>query len=220
MMVDGDLHQAGTVLLAQHRDETVHLAIQGQSFGQVAAQSPQGTAHVQKSYAGDLANQPVADPRRNLTQEEMVLTAGPQAQDGIVTLLQLVQQTSDVGRVVLEVAVHGDQHLAARPVNAGLQGRRLAEVAPQPDHLDPGVRGRQLLQNGKGTVHTAVVHEDDLVGYREGIDGPADALMQRLYVLPLVLDRNDHRQLRHGLAPRTEDNGRRGRRTRPTGLPL
>src|SRR3990172_8382064 len=40
----------------------------------------------------------------------------------------------DVLRPVLEVAVHGHDHLAARPGEAGMHRRVLAEVALEPDH--------------------------------------------------------------------------------------
>ena len=196
-----DLRHLGPVHLRQHRDEAVHLAVQRQRLGQVAPHRPERAAHVLDAHAGHLPDQPVAQPARRLANQRVVLAVLAQAEHGVVTLRQLLQQHRDVGRVVLQVAVHRHEHVALRPVDAGPQRRRLAEVAPHLDHLDARVGRRQLLQHREGAVHAAVVDEQDLVivQRRRGLagaqrlQGGAQPIMQRPEVVALVLDRNHHR---------------------------
>jgi len=54
--------------------------------------------------------------------------------DEIVPLLQLRDQTRDVGGIVLQISVKGDDDLSPCVRNAGGEGSSLAEVAAQADH--------------------------------------------------------------------------------------
>ena len=60
---------ARAVLLGQHRHEAVHLAVERQRLGQVAAQRPQRAAHVLELDAGHLADQPVGHQARQLADQ-------------------------------------------------------------------------------------------------------------------------------------------------------
>ena len=66
----------------------------------------------------------------------------PSAHD-VVPFLELVDQPGKVGRVILAVAVQGGNQLAPGEVEAGGQGRRLAEVRPEPDDPEGGEPGGQ-----------------------------------------------------------------------------
>ncbi len=213
-------------LLGQHVDEAVHLAIQGDRFGQVAAHGPQGAAEVLGAYAGDLADEPVAQQAGDLANEQMVLAADPQAEDRVVTFLEFLEHDRDVGRIVLQIAVQGYDDVARGPVDAGLQGGRLAEVAAQADYLDQRVALRQFFQDLERAVAAAVVHEDDFIKQAQRVDGSVEPLMQLADVLPFVLDRNHHREIHkspraraHGPASgpafRVSGNGQTNRRRRP-----
>ena len=86
----------------------------------------------------------------------MVLAIGPQAQHGVVSFVDFFQEQGDVGGVVLQVAVHGDEDVAGGEVDAGLEGGGLAEVAAQANHLDarvaPGQPPVDVHTNAKGLL--------------------------------------------------------------------
>src|SRR5262249_3478974 len=109
--------------------------------------------------------------------------------------------------------------------DAGLQRRRLAVVAPQAYHLDACVDGGELLQDRERAVGATVVDEEDfIVAQRhteQWFEGVAQLLMQRPYVVALVLDRHYHGQLGHRIepprhrAPESDQTSRRRRRATP-----
>ena len=90
-----------------------------------------------------------------------------------------LEQGRDVGRIVLTVAVDGDDRAPPRLGESGGQRRRLAEVAAQPHPPQPGPLGRQLLDQLEGAVGGAVVDDDHLPGSAQLGAGPLDLLEQR-----------------------------------------
>ncbi len=74
---------------------------------------------------------------------------------------------------------------------AGGKGGCLAEVAPEADGDEPGVRCMQGAQAGKATVAAAVVHEDDLVIQRQAGEGSVDLVAQWAQVFFLIVNGND-----------------------------
>ena len=80
---------------------------------------------------------------RTLAQEEGVLPVLAPAAHHVGAGTNRIEQPRDVGRIVLQVAVHGDQDVAPRPVEAGLQRQGLPEVASQLD--DDELRRKQML---------------------------------------------------------------------------
>jgi hypothetical protein len=79
---------------------------------------------------------------------------------------------------------------------AGHQCRRLAEVSAQPNHLDRIFLACEIVQDLRGAVRTAIVHEQDLERLGESQQRVADLLVERKQVLRLVVDRDHERQ--HG----------------------
>ncbi len=192
MVLHWNLDEPAAVLLGQHGNEAVHLAVEGEGLGQVAAHGAQRAAHVLDGHSGHLADQPVAQEAGYLANEEMILPIGAEAKDGIVALGQLVEQARNVGRIVLQVTVHGDEHVTTGPVDAGLERGGLAEVAPQLHDLHARI-GRQLLHDSSRAVRAAIVHEHNFIGQTERIEDAPQTFMQRPQIVPFVLDRNHHR---------------------------
>ena len=87
----------------------------------------------------------------------------------------------NVARVVLQVAVRGDDQPAARVREAGRKRRGLSEVAAEADHPQPRIARLQRRQLLERVVRAAVVDDDQLVA--------APVLAQRLGQLVIqVLD--------------------------------
>ena len=69
----------------------------------------------------------------------------------------------DVGRIVLAVAVGGDDQPAAREGKPGGKRRGLAEVAPEADDAQVRIARLQRRELLERVVGAAVVDDDDLV---------------------------------------------------------
>ena len=184
------------------RDEAVHLAIQAHILDRAGAEALQAAAIVLQMHAGHARDQPVGDPRRDLAQPQAVLPVLAPAGDQVEVLgQQPVSQSRDVDRIVLQVAVHGHDHAAARRVQTRLHRRGLLEVAHQFDH--PHMRAvmrRPAFQFGRGVVAAAVVDQHHFPGPGVGIERQMDACQQWLDVLGLVVHRHHHRQAVFGQA--------------------
>src|SRR5207253_1039566 len=125
---------------------------------------PERAAHVFNLYAGDLTDQPVAGQTRNSAHEEPVLPVRTQTKDRVVSFIEFVQQHGDIGGIVLQVPVHGDENIPARPVDARLQRRRLAEVPAKTYHFQVRIDRSQTLEDLVRPVAAAVVDDDYFVG--------------------------------------------------------
>ena len=103
----------------------------------------------------------------------------------------------DVCGIVLEIAVHRDDVAAASVVEPGGEGRRLAEVAPEADHAQPGIHRLEPRQNVKALVRAAVVDHHDF----ECAAPPGQRLHELANELRdggrLVAYRNDDTQVDH-----------------------
>ena len=87
-----------------------------------------------------------------VARHEVVAVAGDHA----------VELGNLVGRV-LEVGVHGDDHVALGACEAGVEGGRLAVVAAECDSFYGGIFGGEALDYVPRRVGGAVVDENDLV---------------------------------------------------------
>jgi hypothetical protein len=147
----------------------------------------QRAAVVANRNAGDLADQPVGDPRRDLARDELVLALHTPTGDEVVVLLERVDEHRNVARIVLEVTVHRDEILTASVRHAGGHGGCLAGVARK--HHEPHTRIAAGDRSGGGdrAVAAAIVDEHFV---RRGAE-PRDVVL-------LVVERNDDRDVRHG----------------------
>ena len=75
-------------------------------------------------------------------------------------------QRFDHVRRMLAVAVDEQHRAAAGMFEAGDEGRLLAEIARQRDHLNVDARGRQIAGDGERAVATAVVDINQFAGER------------------------------------------------------
>ena len=81
-------------------------------------------------HTAQLGHEPVCATGRNAPQPEIIdpLLAPPA--DDVVTLADLLQENRNVGRVVLQVSVHGDDVLAPGMVKPRGKRRGLAKIPP------------------------------------------------------------------------------------------
>ena len=152
------------------RDEAVHVGIERHPLDDVGAVDLERAAVVADRQPGDAADQPVGEHRGQLARQPLVLPVHAPADDEVVALLQLGEHHRDVGRIVLQVAVHGDEEAAARELDPRGHRRGLAVVALEPQHPDAVVASDQVARARHRGVAAAVVHEQDLEGQAGGLE--------------------------------------------------
>ncbi len=120
-----------------------------------------------------------------------------QPRDDVVALFELFKEVGDLVGVVLQVAVHGEDELARGVVEAGGQGRGLAEVAAQLDDEHAAVDRGDLFEKLVGTVAGAIVDEDQLERVADLLHDLFQARVEGGNVLFFVMEGNDNGILRH-----------------------
>src|ERR1700734_3412092 len=109
----------------------MQLAIERHLLQNLAAVGLEGGAEVMNIDAAQSGHEPVRNPRRNAAHPEIVDASFAPAADNIVTGGNLLQENWNVGRIVLQIAIHGDNVFAARMIETGRQPSRLAEIAAE-----------------------------------------------------------------------------------------
>ena len=99
---------------------------------------------------------------------------------------------------MLQVAIHGDDVLAARMVKSSSQPRRLAEITAKLDDRNATVDRRDFAQHGKGVVVRAVIHQHDLEGLSVCLHDSLQAIIEIGDILLLIMQRNYDGILWHG----------------------
>ncbi len=131
--------------MGQNRNEAVHLAVQLQFTGDLTAHGLERAAQIVNRETGDPRDQSVGELRGKATIEPRVLAVLPPAVYQVVTLVDLAEHHLDVARIVLQVAIHRDDHVTGGKLNASLHRGRLTEVAAKLYDLDPVVCSDEFL---------------------------------------------------------------------------
>ncbi len=90
----------------------------------------------------------------------------------VITFINFGDEFRQLIGIVLQVAIHGDDHLAAGVVKTGGKRGRLAEIAAKVDHQYMRVAAGDGVQAFKRVIARAVVDVNDFVGFfRRGEEG-------------------------------------------------
>ena len=108
----------------------------------------------------------------------------------VVPGLDGLDEPRDVLRLVLQVAVHRHDQVAAGARQPGMHGGVLAEAALETDGADAGVVGVQALERGERAVGGAVVDDDDLERPAERLE-LRDRAPQELVERPRLVQHGD-----------------------------
>ena len=126
-----------------------------------------GRAKIMELDPGKLGHHPVRNPARQAACQPPIPPLGSPSADDVVSLFNFGHEGGDLFRVVLQVAIHGDDDLAARGIKACLQRRGLAKVPAQGDNSYAGVALIDFVERLQCVVRTAVVDEDNLIRFVE-----------------------------------------------------
>ena len=113
----------------------------------------------------------------------------PPRDDHLGPLAPRRQQLGDHLRRVLQVGVHHHRRVAPRAVEPGGQRGLVAERAREVHDAQPGILGRQLVEQLRRPVGRAVVDDDQLI--RDPGERRADPPVELAGDLPLVEHRRD-----------------------------
>src|SRR5271165_2827412 len=184
----------------QRRNEAVQFAIERYLLQNVAAVGFERGPEVVDVDAADLGHHPVGDARRDAAHPEIVDAHFAPSADNVVTGRNLFQKQRDVVGIVLQIAIHGDDVLAAGMVETGRQSSGLAEVAAQLDHRYAAVHSCDLAQHGECVIARTIVHQHDFEAFAVRFHDRFQAVVEVGDVLLLIVQRDDDRVLGHSLS--------------------
>ena len=109
----------------------MHLAVKRDVVNHFAAVCLERRAKVVNVHAGKLRHQPVRATGRNPPHDEVVNTLFSPSTDHVVALFKLRKEIWDLGRVVLQVAIHRENVVTLRMIKACGKRRGLTKIAAQ-----------------------------------------------------------------------------------------
>jgi hypothetical protein len=174
----------------------MHLAVQFHALEHVALVRFQRTAVIVQVHAGDARDQAVGEATGQVALDRVVLAVLAPAGHDVEAFVDLCQQFGDVFRIVLQVAIHRHDDVAAGMVHARHHRRGLPVVAPEMHDGNAPVAASQIIQQGRRTIGAAVVDQHQFPGPAELGHGRAHLLVQRGDVLLFVVDGHRNGQQR------------------------
>src|SRR5208283_2224627 len=130
-VLDRNFDDRRAIPRGQCRDEAVKLSVEWNLSQDFAPVSLTSCAKVVDVNAAQFRHEPVGAARRNAPQPEIIDAILAPSDDNVVTLGNLLQEQRDIGRIVLQVAVHGDDVFPAGMVKSSSQAGGLTKVAAQ-----------------------------------------------------------------------------------------
>src|SRR5439155_10676969 len=103
-MVDGDLRDAISALVSEHRHEAVELAVEVERPNHLGPIRLEPAVHVVKTHAGDQRGGPVVDAGDDAAGQGVLAIALP-ARDEIEAFVELREQVRNLSGIVLEIRV-------------------------------------------------------------------------------------------------------------------
>ena len=119
--------------------------------------------------------------------------------DDVVTRRNFLDEHRDIVGIVLQIAIHGDDVLAARVIESSGEARGLSEIAAQLHNRHSAVHRSDLPQHGERLVARAVIDENDLKALAIRFHDRLQTIIEVGDVLLLVMQRYDDGVFRHSL---------------------
>ena len=177
----------------------MQFAVERHLLENVAAISLERRAEVVNVDAAQLGHHPVGDARRDAAHPEIVDANFAPSADDVVSGRNLFQEQRNVGGIVLQVAIHGDDVFPAGVIEACGQSGGLSEIAAQLDDCDAAIDCGDLAKLGECVVARSIVDQDDLKRLAVVFHYGLQAVIEIGDVLLLVVQGDDDGVLGHGL---------------------
>ena len=174
----------------------MHVGIQVQRAHNPAAIGLERAAGVVDARAGDARDQQVRESTRQQASDRSILTVLAPATDDVKAVVDALKQAPDVGRIVLQVAIHRHHDAAPRLLEPSRHRGGLPIVAAEEHEPQVRIARSERSHQMARAIAAAVVHEDDLVGASKVAQGPRQRRVKRQQVVPLVVDGHHHAHVR------------------------
>src|SRR5271165_4032573 len=143
----------------------MEFAVERKVLNGLPAISLEGSAEIVDRDSGELGHHPIGDAAWQTACQPSVPPLGSPPADDIESFLDFRDEARDLFRVVLQVAIHGDDDVAARNIKTCLECRGLAEIPAKSDNSYPRIALIDSLKSRRGLVRTTVVDEDNLIRF-------------------------------------------------------
>ncbi len=197
-VADGDFANRGAVPRRESGNETVQFAVKGDLLQNLAPIGFESRAEVMDIHAAEFGHQPICTARGKAAQPEIVDAAFAPSADDVIALGNFFQEQRYVGGIVLQVAIHGDDVVAAGMIEAGGESGGLPKVAAQADDRDAAIDRGNFTQHVEGTVAGAVIDKDDFKAGAMGLHDGLEAIVQIGDILLLIVQGHNDGILGHG----------------------
>src|SRR5262245_52139151 len=206
-MAHGELDDPCAFHAQQGRQEAVHAAVELHPLQVGGPHHPQRAADVADRLVCRPVAEAVADARRQLSHEGVPASDADAVRE--VGVLERGEELREVRGIVLEVGVEGRHELAPSRLEACRERRGLAAVLGEAQHAHAVISLRERAQHGGAVVTAPVVHVHELDATRKARERRVELAVERLQVVPLVEDRDDHREAGRRQAPPRSSSGLR-----------
>ncbi len=196
-VADGHFADGRAIPRRKRRNEAVQLTVERHLLENLAAIGFEGRAEVVNIDTAQLSHQPICYARRDAPHPEIVDANLAPAADNVITGSNFFEEHRDVGGIVLQIAIHGDDVFAARMVETSGQTGRLAKVTAKLDHGHAAVDGCDLAQHSERVVIRAVIDQHNFERLTGSLHYRFQAVVEIGYVLLLVVQGDDDRVLGH-----------------------
>ena len=140
-IADRNFAYRGAVPRCQCGNEAVQLAIQRNLIDDLAAIRFEGSSEIVDIHAAEFRHQPVGAARWKSAHYEIIdALFAPTAHD-VVPFADLLQKYWNVVRIVLQIAIHGNDVLTGSVIESCSQSGGLTKVSTQLDDGDAAVYG-------------------------------------------------------------------------------
>src|SRR6266516_6808780 len=195
MVTHLDLRHAEAAPLRHHRHETVELTIQLQMriLDHLATIDFKSIIDIMQVYASHYIDQAIEDMRRKSLRERIQAWKLP-ASHQIIALIQPGQETGDLLRIILQIAIHRKDDLSTTATKPGNERGRLAEIAAKAyDLYNIRTLFIELSQFNERLIRTSIIDKDYFITLPKLSELGRQLLKQKTYVLLLVHHRNNDR---------------------------
>src|SRR5436305_1297910 len=144
VVIDNDFRYVAALPGGVDRNEAVHFAIELYPLYHVLPIGLKGAAVIVEINARYTGYQPIRNTRRQVAPQLGVPAISPPSRNHVVTFGQLLEESRDVVRVVLKIAVEANNDVTRCMVDPGHHRGGLTEVTPKAYDLKASIFASQL----------------------------------------------------------------------------
>ena len=178
----------------QRRDEAVEFAVELNFLNDFALIGFECRAEVVEIDAAQLGHHPIGDAAGELAHEPVIAAGVAPAADEVEAFFDFLEEAGNFFGIVLEIAVHRNDDVAAGEIEAGFERGGLAEIAAEADDVDAMIVLVNVGENFERVIAAAIVDENELVGLADGVHYLGDLHVERRDVF-LLVEEGDHNRV-------------------------